>query len=233
MTFVNNRLLKCIAGLVLFLLPLASVAGCGKTAEGVTAEVPETSAVAEQENSAAVVVPLPDSTMENMADATLAVSLDEGGIYVDNAGNLQMKVKIYTYDRYDLADIANLKVGDTITGYAGSVEVTALQTKEDGTVLINGGLDENGIELTTDDSGVFYEEGFSDIKSWYEIGTATIRVSADFVGCDHSDLDRGEVVFDSNDFLLGEIENYNFTPYNTTIRIAEGQVVELNRRYTP
>lgn len=57
--------------------------------------------------------------------------------------------------------------------------------------------------------------------------------SRDFVGYDHSDLDRGEIIFDSDSLLSGEIENYNFTPHNTTIRIADGQVVEMNRRYTP
>lgn len=221
---MKKELLKRMAAITLAGLLLASVTGCGKAEETVVTEASETSAV---------VMPLPDTTMENMADAILSVSLEKDGIHVDDAGNLQMDVKVYTYDKYDLVDIANLKVGDTIATYAGEVEVAALEKKDDGTVWINGGLDGNGIELATDDSGVFYEEGFSDAKSWYEIGMATIRVSADFVGYDHSDLDRGEIIFDSDSLLSGEIENYNFTPHNTTIRIADGQVVEMNRRYTP
>ena len=89
------------------------------------------------------------------------------------------------------------------------------------------------MDLVTDDSGVFFETGFNDIKSWYEVGQATLRVSADFEGHDSSDLDAGEVTFFPGSFLNDEITNYDFTPYNTTIRVEAGQVVEMHRRYTP
>lgn len=29
------------------------------------------------------------------------------------------------------------------------------------------------------------------------------------------------------------LADYNFTPYNTTIRVEGGQIVEMNRVYTP
>ena len=42
--------------------------------------------------------PLPDMTMQNLTDAILAVSLEEGDAYVDDNGRMQMDLKIYTYD---------------------------------------------------------------------------------------------------------------------------------------
>ena len=85
----------------------------------------------------------------------------------------------------------------------------------------------------TDDSGVYFETGFDDVRSWYEVGEATIRVSADFEGIDNADPEQGEVVLYPGSFLVGEIENYNFTPYNTTVRVEGGQIVEMNRVFVP
>ena len=180
-----------------------------------------------------IVYPLPDATMENLTDAILSVSLEEGKAYVDDGGIMQMDLKIYTYDKYDMVDIANLQVGDMIFRHSGEVVVTSKEQNESGTVLINGGLENGGFDLVTDEDGIFYEMGFSDVKNWYEVGEATIRVSADFQGIDHADLDLGEVILYPGDFLVGAVTNYDFTPYNTTVRVEGGQIIEMNRRYIP
>ena len=222
------------------------LAGCSKVEENVAADTTQTekpnveteveqnaSSDAEQEEPAAVVHPLPDTTMENLNDAILSISLEEGGAYVDDTGKMQMDVKIYTYDRYDMVDISNLKVGDTLVTHAGEIEITAMARSESGIIRINGGLEEGGLDLVTDDSGIFFETGFNDAKNWYEVGEATIRVSADFLGHDNSDPEQGEALIYPGDFLVGAVTDYNFTPYNTTIRVEGGQIVEMNRMYTP
>lgn len=213
----------------IFLVICLLLTGCADSPE--PGAVPATDAV--QPESSRIILPLPDTSMENMTDAILSVSLEEGDAYVDDTGKMQMDLKIYTYDQYDMVDIAGLKVGDTIVRHSGDVEVTSLERDETGMVLINGGLDKGGFDLVTDDSGTFYEMGFSDHKNWYEVGAATIRVSVDFLFTDNSDLEQGEVIFYPGSFLIGEVTDYNFTPYNTTIRIADGQIVEMNRRYIP
>jgi hypothetical protein len=85
----------------------------------------------------------------------------------------------------------------------------------------------------THEGGVYYAVSANDAKDWYEIGEATIRVSADFIGYDQADLKLGEVIFYPGSFLVGEVTNYDFTPYNTTIRVEAGQVMELHRVYMP
>ena len=190
-----------------------------------------TTAAAEQ--PASKILPLPDSTMDNLNDATLSISLEEGSAYVDDTGKMQMEVKIYTYDKYDMVDVFMLKVGDILVTHAGEVEITALKRTESGAVLINGGLDENGFDLITDETGIFYERGYNDAKNWYEIGQATIRVSVDFEYRDTSDLEAGELLYYPGSFLIGEVTDYNFTPYNTTIRVEGGQIMEMYRVYTP
>ena len=222
------------------------LAGCSKVEENVAADTTQTekpnveteveqnaSSNAEQEEPAAVVHPLPDTTMENLNDAILSISLEEGGAYVDDTGKMQMDVKIYTYDRYDMVDISELKVGDILVAHAGEIEITAMERSESGIIRINGGLEEGGLDLVTDDSGIFFETGFNDAKNWYEVGEATILVSADFLGHDNSNPEQGEALIYPGDFLVGAVTDYNFTPYNTTIRVEGGQIVEMNRMYTP
>ena len=75
--------------------------------------------------------------------------------------------------------------------------------------------------------------GFNDVKNWYQIGEATLAVSADFEGYDNCDPDQGEVVICPGDFLNDTVTNYDFTPYNTTIRVEDGKVVEMNRYFVP
>lgn len=182
----------------------------------------------EQSEETHTITPLPDTTMENLSDAILSISLEEGDVYVDDSGIMQMNLKIYTYDKYNMVDIANLKVGDTVVRHSGEVKVISKEQNEAGTIYINGGFD-----LVTDDCGIFYETGFNDVKDWYEIGEATIRVSADFKGIDNADLEQGEVIIYPGDFLIGAVTNYDFTPYNTTIRVEDGQIVEMNRVFIP
>ena len=186
-----------------------------------------------QTDPAQKISPLPDATMENLTDAILSVSLAEGDAYVDETGKMQMDLNIYSYDCYDMVDISNLKVGDTLVKHSGKVQVTSIEQNDAGTVYINGGLDNGGFDLVTDDCGVFYEMGYNDHKNWYQVGEATIRVSADFKGSDCADPELGEVVIYPGDFLVDAVTNYDFTPYNTTVRVEDGQIVEMTRRYIP
>ena len=230
---------------VLLMVLCSLLAGCANSQENISGTPGVTNNAAsdvttnndtvniEQTVNAQTISPLPDTTMENLTDAVLSVSLEEGDAYVDDSGIMQMNLKIYTYDKYDMVDIANLKVGDTIRRQSGDVEVTSKEQSESGIVYINGGLEAGGFDLVTNDIGVFYEVGFNDVKNWYEIGEATIRVSADFEGIDNADPEQGEIVLYPGSFLIGEVTNYNFTPYNTTIRVEDGQIVEMNRVYIP
>lgn len=187
-----------------------------------------------QVEESTVISPLPNTLdITQLDNCTVAVSLEQGDVYVDNTGAMQMDVTVYVYDLYDMVDIAALKEGDTIVIRGEEVVVSSLERNDIG-LLINGGLDENGYELRTDDSTVWYESGYSDIKSYYEIGKATIRVSPDMSFYDNSDLDKGESIYYPGDFLIEDGGfMYYFVPNNTTIVIQDGQIIEMNRRYTP
>ena len=227
--------------IVLLTVLCLMLAGCSEPkTEATTAAATEATTAATEAATAATekveegkkIAPLADSTMENLDDAILAVSLEEGGAYVDDDGRMQMDVKIYSYDKYDMVDVAELKVGDVLVRNDGEVEITSIEKKDDGTLLVNGGLEKGGFDLGTDDCGIFFEIGYNDAKSWYEVGEATIRVSEDFEFVDNMNQDE-EIVAYPGDFLNGAVTDYYFIPDNTTIRVEEGQIVEMNRVYIP
>ena len=183
--------------------------------------------------SVTVVHPLPDSTMENLSDSIVSISLEKGGTYLDETGKLNMEFTVYSYDRYDMVDISMLKAGDTLVTHAGELEINSLESTGNTSISINGGLYENGFDLVTDDDGIFYECGYNDSKNWYEVGKAILPISADFEYHDYSDLDQGEKVYYAGSFLTDEVSDYHFTPDSTTIRVENGQIVAMDRVYIP
>ena len=233
-----KRIMLLLLALCFLLAGCSGTAGKAETqinAQESVAETPvaETAPVEENTAPATVIYPLPDNTMENLSDAILHVSLAEEDAYVDDTGKMQMDLVIYSYDKYDMVDIAMLKEGDILAGYAGEVEVVSIERKDSGSVAINGGLEAGGFDLVTEDNGIFYECGYNDAKNWYVAGEATIRVSADFEYHDSSDLDSEEIVYYPGSFLVGEVTDYNFNPRNTTVRVENGQIIEMYRVYVP
>ena len=199
-------------------------------------EVTEEAVVEEAEAAEGTkIVPLPTTIDMNALDnCTLAVSFEEGDAYVDDTGAMQLDVTVYTYDLYDMVDISNLKEGDIIVVQGNEVVVETLETLQSGLIFINGGMENGGYDLWHGDSGVYFEHGYNDVKSYYALGEATIRVSADFEFVDSSDLDKGEVTYYPGDFLTSDAGIlYSFTPNNTSIVVEDGQIIQMTRIFTP
>lgn len=181
-----------------------------------------------------IVKPLPQTvSLEDIQDVTLFISLEEGDITVDENGQAWMKVTVHTYDVYDMVDISNLQVGDTILLRGREIEVTQLD-RGPRTVDVNGGEDNGGFQLWTDEEGVYYELSYSDMKAWQSVGEVTLPIAENFTFVDDSDPEIREALFTLQD-LLGEGKEvfYFFIPRNTTIVVENGQITCLFRRYIP
>lgn len=220
---------RAAAAALALLLVCAAFTGCAPSQKP-TAEVsPQT------ETARPKIQPLARTLdIVNLENCTVAVSLKEGDAYVDDTGVAQMKVTVYDYDRYDLVEISQLTVGDTLVIRGEDVTVSSLERDQSGEVKINGGMEADGYTLVTDEDGVYFERLASDAHAWQELGTAVIRLSSEFLFTDSADPGQGETTYYPGDFLIpnGGIV-YDFTPNNTTLTIENGQIVAMNRIYTP
>lgn len=181
------------------------------------------------------VLPLENTlTIDEMTDVSFSGSLQEGDAYVDDTGVMRMDVTVYAYDLYDMVDISLLKAGDTIVIRNREVVVTSLEQNGSGAVAINGGFDNSGYDLYTDENGVWFEWENNDNKVYYEVGKVSLRVSDEFELYDSSDLDKGETTYYSGDFLTTEAGIvYNFIPENTEFVVEDGVITKMYRRYIP
>ena len=221
------------------------LAGCGATAAqpeqttqaaAVETQAQETAAPETQQTEAvpAVILPLVDNTLEAVEDAILNVSIGHGDFFRDENGAIFLHMQIYSYDKYDMVDIAGMKAGDMLLLSGEGITVNTVARNDHGTVLINGGLDEGGVDLASDDSGIYYAQGYSDVKYWNLLGENQFPVSENFVFTDSVDPEAGEVSYSAENLMdnLPGTE-YGYQPQNTTVRIENGQVVAMERIYTP
>ena len=188
-----------------------------------------------EENNAKVINPLPETLDVNVLDnCTVAVSLEKGDVYVDDNGKMVMNLTVYSYELYDMVDIASLKENDVIVRKDEEVTITEVERTDSGLVRINGGEENGGFDLISNDSTVYYETGMNDIKAYYEIGMVTLPVSDEFEYIDESVLDSEAKTYYPGDFLTDDAEiEYNFTPNNTSIVIENGTIIKMNKVYMP
>ena len=184
---------------------------------------------------AKTVSPLPVTIdMNHLDNCTVAVSFNKEDVSMNENGVMQLKVKVYTYDLYDMVDIATLAEGDTIILRGTEVPITSLVRTESGAVQINGGLDAGGYELITNENTVYFETGYSDIKTYFELGEAVLNVSDAFILIDNADPESDAKTFTFEDLTSDKVAYiYGFSPYNTSIVIENGVVTQMKRIYTP
>ena len=215
---------KILSIILAMVLSLGILAGCSTKTENQN-----------KEQNANIISPLPETLdIKALDNCTVAVSLEKGGAYVNDSGKMVMDVTVYSYELYDMVDISSLKENDVILRKNEEVKVTELERLESGIVRINGGEENGGFDLDSNDSTVYYESGMNDIKAYYELGGITIPVSDEFEYVDESDLDAGAKKYFAGDFLTDDAGiEYNFSPNNTSIVIENGKIVKMNKIYIP
>ena len=178
------------------------------------------------------VEPLPETLDVNaLTDATVAASFSAEDIS-EKDGKTQITLTVYDYDVYDMVDVAQLAVGDTIVVDGKDMVVTSREDK-DGFVTINGGLEQGGVDLTSDDSGVYYAVGMDDVKSYHELGRITVPVAEGFVLTDNADPEHPDETYAASDLAKLAASEPGFTANNTLATIEYGELTVLARSYTP
>ena len=215
---------KTLAITLILTLCLSLFAGCKTQNERNNAEI-----------NAKIINPLPETIDINKLDnCKVAVSLTEGDAFVNDTGKMVMDVTVYSYELYDIVDIASLEENDVIVRKNEEITVTEVERLESGLVRINGGEENGGFDLVSNDSTVYYEMGMNDIKAYYELGKVTLPVSDEFKYIDKSDLYTEAKIYYPGDFLTDDVDiEYNFSPNNTSIVIENGAIIKMHKVYMP
>lgn len=189
----------------------------------------------ETEETTNTILPLPSTiNLEALEDSSLAISFGKEDIHKNEDDSITIDLTIYAYDMYDMVDIANLKEGDTISINGEDVEINSIEKEENGAVLINGGINNDGFTLATDDSTIYHLFDYNDAKVYNEVGKVSLKLAKDFVMNDSSDLENPDATYTAEDLLKEESDiNFIFTPNDTTAQIANNEIVSITRIFTP
>jgi predicted small secreted protein len=206
----------------------AGAGGSASSAAGSAQSAPASS------RSGKTVEPLPAQLdLHALQDCTFAASFASSDVGLDGDGMLCVTMTVYDYELFDLVDISQLARGDILDVDGKKLEVTSVD-RSGADVTVNGGLEEGGCDLHTDEDGVYYEVIMDAGKNYKAIGQVTLPVDQDFVYTDDSDLENPGKTFYAGDFLTAmENGTDTFQANATTVCTAGGKIVELTRIYMP
>lgn len=192
---------------------------------------------------------------EDMPDGEYNVYFESGDLKQEEGG-YTLTMEFYDYDRYAKEDILSMKQGDciniTVMEYDGekaqnirkdvkveSIEFVDNTEGEKAFAIINGGIEEDGIELAYNaDFEIFENLIWDDCPVFYSIGEARIPVSKDmtFQDCiDYETLPDGVITYyeDLPNSIMEAEEKGVFTNNSTSAVIRNGEIIQLIRRWTP
>lgn len=194
--------------------------------------------VFEKEDASAPKTVVPEAAeidVNNLDDGTYYVSFDRGDVLSGATGTYMNQVHIFSRDWYDMLDVINLKAGDTIIVEGEEVPVLSVEETEYG-YLVNDGQDARSFYLAgEDDNNGFGVRGLDDLTTFTERGVTTLVIDPSATYTDSSDIES-EPVTVSYDGIVNAMQSSAidyFVPYNTTVRVEGGKVVEINRTYVP
>lgn len=153
----------------------------------------------------------------------------------DDIGEGMLKLTVYSQDCYDIADIAALSVWDTIIVGDEAIVVVTLERGDD--LIINGGLDEEGINLRAYDEDNCWRVAMEDDYASYTYrGDVVWVLDEEVCFTDGWDIENEPAVITGADAVtkaIAEAEMEYFDPYCTAVRVENGKIVEIERWYTP
>ena len=174
--------------------------------------------------------------VNNLPDGIYPVSFDRGDVLAGASGIYMNAVRIYTPDWYDIVDVNTLKPGDTVIISGEAVPVLSVQENEYG-ILVNDGLDdmESFCFRSEENSNGFAVQGLDDMTTYTEQGVTTLTIDPAATFTDAWDIESEPVTvgYDGIVEAMQTNENDSFVPYNTTVRVENGKVVEIDREFMP
>ncbi|MDO4853638.1 MAG: hypothetical protein Q4A88_09520 [Clostridia bacterium] len=176
----------------------------------------------------------------------MEIGLTDGTLYVGFAvtdvSDIGIIATIYDEVSYDLVDVHNLDVGDTLETADGDIEVTSKETDEYGDILINGGEEAGGVTLLAADEDNCYHAMTCELVEKMAMGQAQLtladQVTISIYKHDDSLAPVGEgydaVTVAAAD-VAGQLALFadEYTPYQTRATVENGVLTEITVDYAP
>ena len=185
-----------------------------------------------EEPTAKIITPNnPEIDIFNLADGIYPVAFEPAAL-ADGA----LTFTVFWEDTFDIVEISQLAPGDTL--YVGDtvVDVETVE-QDDGDLLINGGLDEGGVTLRAyDEDNCWRAVLEDDYHTYFNWGETTLPVSDGVTFTDDWDIEKDPVTVTGAEAVAEAISTTEmdaFSPLNTTVRVEDGQIVEIVRVYMP
>ena len=171
----------------------------------------------------------------SLADGEYSVSFTADDL-IKTDGGYKLTVEVYEYDRYEMEAIDNLANGSKIQFCNKEITVDKVEkNSETGFIQINGGIENDGIELMEED-GLYRTVTVNDYPFYYSVGKVTIPLSDDVTFEDQagSEQESEQPIAGLKD-LPDAIENsdISFGCYNTVITVRQEQIVQIIRHWVP
>lgn len=241
-TLVGIIIVLCVVIIALVVLNVKGRSEENKKAEDATETqvVTVTEATTEEEKDTDGVIrpvsPL-KSAEEALEDGEYRVAFT-GNDLKQTADGYELNVEVFEYDRYDSKDIENLAVGDKIQFNNEEVLVESVEKNEEtGYILINGGLDKNGFELTQEER-LYRTVIWNDYPVYYSVGKISIPLSEESTFEDFAEAHNNP---DGEKFGYSELpkalqnatSSSDFIPNNTSITVTGKKIVNITRHWIP
>ena len=189
--------------------------------------------VAALAESAKVVKPIPvQIDLDNLPDGEYPAEFDP-----EDLANGEIALTLYAVDHYSDADVKGLAVGDSILIDDETLKIESVATDEYGDVQINGGLVEDGYDLTMyDGDDVWTVAGLDDYPTWTALGETTLPLDDAVSLIDGYNGDDHPITADGLEAVTKAIEaseDVYFDEYSTKVTVKSGKIVLIHRIYTP
>lgn len=181
-----------------------------------------------------LIVPLPSGIdLENIQDCTIPAAFSP--IDFDwNHGKLTLTA--YNMDLYDVVDISQMKVGDTIFFDHNKHLVSQIDTLSEG-FDINGGIENGGCSLKAHEGGTYRGLSCDDHATYTKLGSIQIPISDTFtiIDCGLNPQDPYDTIRLNQKTYIQNLKDSrpDFHPLNTIVTIQNGSVTEITRRWIP
>lgn len=180
------------------------------------------------------VKPLPDGvSLDSLADSTVPAAFTTGDIDWQHG---KLTLTVYSETLYDTASINHMAAGDTLM-YEGKPMTVSTIERRKGAVIINGDVENGGACLTPHSGGTYRATTFDDYSVYTVKGKRSVALARGFVllDCGYNPTDPVRTVRHDHKAYLDTLPDYRhqFSPGNTKVRFAHGEVKEISRRWTP